>query len=239
MQVLFLGHRSPGVVALARALPRWGARPVMEDASESVRRRLDRADAVVLAVAPAVDRSHDLAGAADAIRLCRAIRARSNVPVVLLVDEPEVGERIIRMRAGADDYLGQSFHPIDLLARIKVIRRLRDRLLEPAGVVRVEDVTIDLDVRSVTVADEPVELTRKEFDILKLLAEEGGGVCSRDTLLDEIWGDYRVGAGECLNVHMSTLRSKIGRPWLIQTVRGVGYRLALGRGPAVAAGLAS
>ncbi|GAA5158027.1 hypothetical protein GCM10023321_37140 [Pseudonocardia eucalypti] len=239
MQVLFLGHRSPGVVALARALPRWSVRPVLDDTPGSVHQRLVGADAAVVALPPDVGRTPDLSRGADGIALCRAIRARSNVSVILLVSGPEVGERILRMRAGADDYLCEPFHPIDLLARIKVVRRLRDRLLEPAGVVRVDDVTIDLDVRSVTVADRLIELTRKEFDILKLLAEEGGGVCSRDKLLDHIWGEYRLGAGECLNVHMSTLRGKLGRPWLIQTVRGVGYRLAMGRVPSMVTGLAS
>jgi DNA-binding response OmpR family regulator len=105
----------------------------------------------------------------------------------------------------------------------------RRRASEPAaaadGLLEVDDVRIDLQRHAVTVAGRPVPLTRKEFQVLALLASAGGAVCTRNRIVAEVWGRSWAGANRTLDVHVATLRTKLGRPELVQTVRGVGYRL--------------
>jgi DNA-binding response OmpR family regulator len=92
-------------------------------------------------------------------------------------------------------------------------------------VVRVTDLSVDLDARTVRVADQPVELTTKEFDVLAVLARKAGTVVSRQQIMDQVWGDAYLAVSRSLDVHMTTLRAKLDRPELLHTIRGYGYRL--------------
>ena len=143
----------------------------------------------------------------------------------------EVDERILGLRSGADDYLVKPFNVDELIARVDAVlrRRVSDRAVRPDR-VRAEDVEIDLPRFEVTVGGKPVALSRKEFQVLAMIAGAGGDVCPRDRLIAEVWGEPWAGANRTLDVHVATLRTKLDRPGLIETVRGVGYRLA-GRAP--------
>lgn len=220
MRVLFVGNNDRAAVALSQDLARFRVSMLRANSRDAAYQLLGAVDAVLFGTPLDSLDWHDLT-------VCRAIRARSDVPIVALARRAEIGERILGSRAGADDYVCQPYSAGTLIARIETVRRLRDRQLEPSGVLRVSDVVVDLRGRSVTVAGRAVQLSRKEFLILAALAEEGGGVCTRETLLSDVWGGSGFGSDENLNVHVATLRGKLGRPGLIKTVRGTGYRLAV------------
>ncbi len=164
----------------------------------------------------------------DGVDVCRAIREVSEVPVIVVSARGEVDDRILGLHSGADDYLVKPYDVGELLARVHAVHRRR-RVSSPdatAGdVVVVADVSVDLGRHAVTVAGVPVNLTRKEFQVLALLATAKGAVCTRSRIVAEVWGRTWAGANRTLDVHVATLRTKLGRPELVQTVRGVGYRL--------------
>jgi DNA-binding response OmpR family regulator len=164
----------------------------------------------------------------DGVDVCRAIREVSEVPVIVVSARGEVDDRILGLHSGADDYLVKPYDTGELVARVHAVRRRRRSTTADAVVVG--DVSIDLGRHSVAVSGEPVNLTRKEFQVLALLASSGGAVCTRSRIVAEVWGRSWAGANRTLDVHVATLRTKIGRPDLVQTVRGVGYRLG-GPGP--------
>ena len=161
----------------------------------------------------------------DGLELCRRIRSECDTPIIILTGRAGTTDRVEGLRAGADDYVVKPVNVPELVARIHaVIRRCRPREPRPR-IIRAMDVSIDLMRQVATVDDTQISLTRKEFQLLALIAEEDGEVCPRDRLVHEIWGRPWPGAYSTLNVHMATLRSKIGRPEIIKTVHGVGYRL--------------
>ncbi|MCO1660845.1 response regulator transcription factor [Pseudonocardia humida] len=166
----------------------------------------------------------------DGVDVCRAIREVSEVPVIVVSARGEVDDRILGLHSGADDYLVKPYDVGELLARVHAVHRRR-RVSSPdaaAGdVVVVADVSIDLGRHAVTVAGAAVTLSRKEFQVLALLAVAKGAVCTRSRIVAEVWGRTWAGANRTLDVHVATLRTKLGRPELVQTVRGVGYRLGL------------
>ncbi|MGH3858663.1 response regulator transcription factor [Actinokineospora sp.] len=165
----------------------------------------------------------------DGIVLCRQIRAASDVAVIVVSARGEVDDRILGLRAGADDYLVKPYDVDELVARVHAVRRRKSPTPGGpglAGVAEVGDVRVDLDRHEVTVDGAVIALSRKEFHVFSLIVAAQGSVCTRDQILAEAWG--RAGAAEnrSLDVHVATLRTKLGRPALIETVRGVGYRLA-------------
>ncbi len=163
----------------------------------------------------------------DGVDVCRAIREASEVPVIVVSARGEVDDRILGLHSGADDYLVKPYDIGELVARVHAVYRRR-RLSTPTGpedVVEIDDVSVDLHKHAVTVGGRPVNLTRKEFQVLALLATSGGAVCTRSRIVAEVWGRSWAGANRTLDVHVATLRTKLGRPDLVQTVRGVGYRL--------------
>ena len=170
----------------------------------------------------------------DGVDVCRAIGEVSVVPVIVVSARGEVDDRILGLHSGADDYLVKPYDVGELLARVHAVHRRR-RVTSPdaaAGdVVVVADVSIDLGRHSVTVAGAAVNLSRKEFQVLALLAAAKGAVCTRSRIVAEVWGRTWAGANRTLDVHVATLRTKLGRPELVQTVRGVGYRLGLPDAP--------
>jgi DNA-binding response OmpR family regulator len=140
----------------------------------------------------------------------------------------EVDDRILGLHSGADDYLVKPYDVNELVARVHAVCRRRSRSDgEPPRVVELDGVTVDMLRHAVTVDGRSVPLTRKEFQVLAMLAGASGAVCTRSRIVAEVWGRSWPGANRTLDVHIATLRTKLGRPDLVQTVRGVGYRLGL------------
>ena len=161
----------------------------------------------------------------DGFDVCRELRARSPVPVLMLTARDEEVDRVAGLEVGADDYVTKPFSPRELAARVKaVLRRTDPPLQRPAGRLELGDVVLDPAAREVTVAGEPVELTGKEFDLLAYLLENAGIVVSRDQLLDRVWGMSYAGGTRTVDVHVAQLRRKLGRPEAIRTFRGSGYK---------------
>jgi DNA-binding response OmpR family regulator len=159
----------------------------------------------------------------DGFEVCRRIRARSAVPILMLTARDEEPDRVAGLEVGADDYVTKPFSPRELVARIKaILRRVEPRPQEQ--VLRLGDLVVDVDGREVAVDGRDVELTAKEFDLLVYFLESPGIVLSRDRLLDRVWGQTYPGGTRTVDVHVGQLRRKLGRPTLIRTVRGAGYK---------------
>ncbi len=165
----------------------------------------------------------------DGIDLCRRIRGRSDVPIVIVTARNQVTERIKGLRAGADDFVVKPYDVHELLARIEAVTR-RSRPVRPDAEARVKlqdgAVQIDLVSRQVLIDLAPIELTRKEFDIVAVLARYPGVAVPKERLIREVWNTDWRGFGHSLEVHVGAIRKKAGQRPLIETVRGVGYRLA-------------
>lgn len=164
----------------------------------------------------------------DGVDVCREIRAASEVPIIVVSARGEVDDRILGLHSGADDYIVKPYDIGELVARVHAVYRRRRVEATAEGVpdvVEVDGVSVDLTRHAVSVGGRPVPLTRKEFQVLALLASSGGAVCTRGRIVAEVWGRSWAGANRTLDVHVATLRTKLGRPELVQTVRGVGYRL--------------
>jgi DNA-binding response OmpR family regulator len=165
----------------------------------------------------------------DGIEVCKRIRQKSNIPVVMLTAKGDETDRVVGLELGADDYVSKPFSPRELLARLRaVLRRARP---DVAGErLSVGDIAVDVPGRLVTVGGKPVDLTGIEFDVLVALVRRAGRVVARDALLSEAGrGDVVVGE-RTVDVHVSHLRQKLGddprSPRIIKTVRGVGYVFA-------------
>jgi len=168
----------------------------------------------------------------DGVDVCRAIREVSEVPIIVVSARGEVDDRILGLHSGADDYLVKPYDIGELVARVHTVyRRSRVGPSVTADVVQVADVVVDVARHTVTVGGASVTLTRKEFQVLAMLASSGGAVCTRNRIVAEVWGRSWAGANRTLDVHVATLRTKLGRADLVQTVRGVGYRLGLPETP--------
>jgi len=159
----------------------------------------------------------------DGFDVARLVRTRSDVPILMLTARDEEPDRVAGLELGADDYLTKPFSPRELVARMKaVLRRTDGRSAE--DVLTLADVELNRNAREVVVDGQPVDLTTKEFDLLATLLENPGIVVSRDQLLDRVWGMTYPGGTRTVDVHVAQLRRKLGRPELIRTVRGAGYK---------------
>ena len=159
----------------------------------------------------------------DGFDVCRQMRTRSSVPIVMLTARDEEPDRVAGLEVGADDYVTKPFSPRELAARVKAVLR-RSKPNPAAETLELGDLLVDTLAREVTVAGEPVELTAKEFDLLVYLLENVGIVVSRDQLLDRVWGMSYAGGTRTVDVHVAQLRRKLGRPDAIRTSRGSGYK---------------
>jgi DNA-binding response OmpR family regulator len=159
----------------------------------------------------------------DGFDVCRGIRARSAVPILMLTARDEEADRVVGLEIGADDYVTKPFSPRELAARVKAVLR-RSEPGPRAERLELGDVLLDAEAREVTVAGAPVALTGKEFDLLAYLLENAGIVVSRDQLLDRVWGMSYAGGTRTVDVHVAQLRRKLARPDAIRTVRGSGYK---------------
>jgi DNA-binding response OmpR family regulator len=161
----------------------------------------------------------------DGFDVCSRIREHSRVPVVMLTARDEEPDRISGLELGADDYVTKPFSPRELLARVRaVLRRAETWLEEPE--LALGDVVVRRDARETTVAGVSVHLTSKEFDLLTILLGNPDRVLTRELLLDRVWGLAFPGGTRTVDMHVASLRRKLGRPEVVRTVRGVGYKAA-------------
>ena len=167
----------------------------------------------------------------DGFEVCRELRAHSDVPIIVVSARADEVDRVVGLELGADDYIVKPFGLRELVARIRAVVRRRGTRAdaapgEPRGLeTEVGALTVDRRTRRVRVDDADVALTPKEFDLLAFLAEDPGAVCGRQQVLEEVWDPHWYGPTKTLDVHVASLRKKLGDPRWIETVRGVGFRL--------------
>jgi DNA-binding response OmpR family regulator len=167
----------------------------------------------------------------DGIEVCKRIRQRSDVPILMLTARDEDVDKIIGLEVGADDYLTKPFNPRELVARVKsVLRRSAPARQDPENaVINHGDLTVDSGRREVRVGDEEIQLAPKEFDLLWELLDHRGLVLTRDQLLERVWGYTFAGDTRTVDVHVRQLRRKLGDASPIVTVWGVGYKVGPAR----------
>jgi DNA-binding response OmpR family regulator len=158
----------------------------------------------------------------DGVQVCRKLRERTGAAIIVVTAHGEEPDRVMALDAGADDYLVKPFGLAELQARIRaVLRRVR-----PGGdVVKYGPLVVDIRTRRVTVSGSEIVLTPKEFDILEILAADPGRVVGRQEILEGAWDAHWYGPTKVLDVHMASLRRKLGLPGLIETIYGRGFRL--------------
>ncbi len=164
----------------------------------------------------------------DGIEVCKRIRQRSDVPILMLTARDEDVDKIIGLEVGADDYLTKPFNPRELVARVKSIlrRATPERRERESEVIEHGDLHIDAGRREVHVGDEEIQLAPKEFDLLWELLDHRGLVLTRDQLLERVWGYTFAGDTRTVDVHVRQLRRKLGDASPIVTVWGVGYKVS-------------
>lgn len=166
------------------------------------------------------------------LQVCRRIRERSDVPIIMLTARGEEGDRVLGLESGADDYVPKPFSARELLARIRAqVRRHRGQAGPVVGFMQVGPVAVDPSARAASMNGVPLELTSSEFDLLHALVSRAGRVLSREVLLDLTRGSAEETFDRAIDVHISRLRHKLGedprRPRWLKTVRGSGYMFAL------------
>ncbi len=162
--------------------------------------------------------------------VCRAIREKSDVPIIIVTAKDDEIDKVVGLEIGADDYVTKPYSSRELVARVRAVLRRRGEAKDVASsVLEVGPIRMDVERHIVSVGTEPVALPLKEFELLELLMRHAGRVLTRGQLIDRIWGSNYVGDGKTLDVHIKRLRGKIevdpSNPSLLQTVRGLGYRL--------------
>jgi DNA-binding response OmpR family regulator len=167
----------------------------------------------------------------DGRDVCRSLRAESSVPIIMLTARGLETDRVVGLELGADDYVVKPFSVAELIARMRaVLRRTVASGERRADEIVVGDIALDPRTWSVTKGGAGVELTRREFELLRLLMENAGTVLTREQVMEEVWDPNWFGPTKTLDVHVSTLRRKLGddpaTPLYIHTVRGVGFRFA-------------
>lgn len=160
----------------------------------------------------------------DGYSVCQQLRARSSVPILVVTARSSEGDKVLGLDLGADDYLVKPFGLRELTARIRAVMR---RVVEPAdeGAQELGPLVIDRRTRKVYVEGVEIALSPKEYDLLALLADDPGAVVQRQTILEEVWDPHWYGPTKTVDVHVASLRRKLGNPEWIETVRKVGLRL--------------
>ncbi|MCU6481971.1 response regulator transcription factor [Arthrobacter sp. A2-55] len=160
----------------------------------------------------------------DGLEVLRKLRQVTLNPVIILTARDDERRVVRGLRLGADDYLIKPVKLNELLARIEAVARRMGRAAAPSSELTAGDVTISLDHRTAEVAGRALRLTPTEFELLALLVKHGGSIATREQIMDALWGDAFAAASRSLDVHLTGLRAKLGRPGYIVNVRGVGYR---------------
>lgn len=173
----------------------------------------------------------------DGFEVCRELRRRGDTPILMLTARSEDVDAIVGLELGADDYVTKPFNPRALVARVKAILRRTDATAKGGRPIRVGNLRVDPRRREASVGDRSLDLRAREFDLLAALARDPGVVLTRDALLEDVWGTDFPGETRTVDVHVAEVRKKLGDDGpAIETIRGIGYRLApLPRGTAVAA----
>jgi DNA-binding response OmpR family regulator len=161
----------------------------------------------------------------DGYAVCRQLRARSSVPILVLTARGAEVDRVVGLELGADDYIVKPFGFRELVARIRAVMRRSSDAVPSDQVQVLGALTVDRRSRRVLVDGVEVTLSPKEFDLLALLAEDPGAVVNRQTILEEVWDPHWYGPTKTVDVHVASLRRKLGHPEWIETVRRVGLRL--------------
>ncbi len=160
----------------------------------------------------------------DGFDVCRRLRERSRVPIIVVTARGEEVDRVVGLELGADDYVVKPYGLRELIARIRAVSR-RAASLGASGSLRVGALEVDERARRATLDGRELDLTPKEFDLLAALARDPGAALSRQRLLAEVWQTSWYGSSKTIDVHVAALRRKLGDPGWIETVRGVGFRL--------------
>jgi two-component system, OmpR family, response regulator RegX3 len=161
----------------------------------------------------------------DGFEVCRRLRERSRVPIIVVSARGEEVDRVVGLELGADDYIVKPYGLRELVARIHaVMRRLEPRAGDVTP-MRVDGLVVDRRARRVTLDGDPLQLTPREFDLLALLASDPGAAISRERIFEDVWETRWFGSPKTIDVHIAALRRKLGDPGWIETVRGVGFRL--------------
>ena len=167
------------------------------------------------------------------IEVCRQIRAKSKIPIIMLTAKDSEVDKVVGLEIGADDYVTKPYSSRELVARIRAVLRRNgnDEIESASGLLTVGGVKMDVDRHQVSVNGIPVSLPLKEFELLEFLMRNAGRVLTRMQLIDRVWGSDYVGDTKTLDVHIKRLRAKIetdpANPTVIQTVRGLGYKMEL------------
>lgn len=161
----------------------------------------------------------------DGLEVCRRVRAMSDVPIIIVTARGEEVDRVVGLELGADDYVVKPFGFRELVARIRAVTRRAQPRPDEAGTLQVGPLVIDRRTRRVTLDEQDIVLTPKEFDLLAFLAADPDAVLPRHRILEEVWDPHWYGPTKTLDVHVATLRKKLGDPNWIETIRGVGFRL--------------
>lgn len=160
----------------------------------------------------------------DGFTVCRELRARSDVPIIVVSARGEEVDRVVGLELGADDYIVKPYGLRELVARIRAVTRRHEGATRRV-VLRAGPLEVDERARRVSYDGRELQLTAKEFDLLALLASDPGSVVSRETILRRVWDTTWYGGQKTIDVHVASLRKKVGDPDAIETVRGIGYRL--------------
>ena len=164
----------------------------------------------------------------DGFEVCREIRKKSDVPILMLTARKEDIDKIVGLELGADDYITKPFNPRELVARVKAILRRYKAGLKSGEAIEVGNLRIDPARREASIGQQPLRLRTKEFDLLATLAQNLGVVLTRDRLLEIVWETDYYGETRTVDIHINHLRDKLsGANVSIETVRGIGYKMIL------------
>jgi two-component system response regulator RegX3 len=161
----------------------------------------------------------------DGLDVCRQLRERSRVPIIVVTARGEESDRVVGLELGADDYVVKPYGLRELIARIRAVTRRAASSAGDGGPLRAGELEVDERSRRATLDGRELELTPKEFELLAALARDPGAAVSRQRLLAEVWQTSWYGSSKTIDVHVAALRRKLGDPGWIETVRGVGFRL--------------
>ncbi|MBN1691858.1 MAG: response regulator transcription factor [Dehalococcoidia bacterium] len=220
MTTILVVDDEPNIQELARMyLEKDGFRVELADCGKEALKKLET-------VKPALIILDIMLPDIDGFEVCREVRKRSEVPVLMLTARKDDVDKIVGLELGADDYLTKPFNPRELVARIKAILRRYAVGPKPGKIIQHGNLQIDLARREVTVDGHPVKLRTKEFDLLYAFAQNPGIVMTRDRLLELIWDTDYYGETRTVDIHINHVREKIADASVsIETVRGVGYKL--------------